>query len=184
MARTRAFNEGRALRALAAVFWDKGYEAATYDELMAAAGLGKGSLYAAFGDKRALYRRALEAYIGEEMAALAAILGREGASPRDRIADVFDYAIDARDRGDRRGCFLCNAAVDRAAQDDAIGALVKAAFDAAQDAFDAAAGPVSGGHYFAVFLGLRVMARAGATADAMRRARDAALGGFGPGTLN
>ena len=62
MARAREFDEDKALAAVEAVFWRQGY-AASYADLMTATGLGKGSMYAAFGDKRRLFRQALARYV-------------------------------------------------------------------------------------------------------------------------
>lgn len=184
MARTREFDEGLALDAIGDVFWRKGFEGASYGELMKASGLGKGSLYAAFGDKAALYRSALARYIEIEIGKLGAIAADVSASPFDRIAATFDYAIAAvEERADRRGCFLCNASVDMATHDPEVAKIVRKAFDAASESYEmvgrAAGGPEGiGDALFAVFLGLRVMAKSGAPVANMRRARDAALAPF------
>lgn len=184
MARTREFDETRALDAMGEVFWRKGFEGASYADLMAAAGLGKGSLYAAFGDKVALYRATLKRYVDVEIKALAGLLNDRERSALGRISATYDYAIAAvEDRADRRGCFLCNAGVDMAAHDAEVEKIVQDAFAAACGAYEAAgraAGGVNGvgDHLFAVFLGLRVMAKAGAPATTMRQAKEAALAPF------
>ena len=63
MGRPREFNEEEALAKIMDVFWARGFEGATVSDLMAATGLKKGSLYAAFGDKRAMYLKALALWI-------------------------------------------------------------------------------------------------------------------------
>lgn len=178
MARTRGFDEKAALSALGGVFWRHGYDGAKYSELMAASGLGKGSLYAAFGDKPNLYLKSLQAYINEEMQKLGEILSAPDSSPHDRVAGVLDYAIAARLNGDDRGCFLCNAAVDQALHSDAVRKLVDETFAIATSAFELAAGPEHGGRCFLSYLGLRVMAKSGMSIEAMQRARDSALTGL------
>ena len=181
MARTREFDEGEVLDAIGDVFWRKGFEGSSYAELMAAAKLGKGSLYAAFGDKAALYRAALRRYIETEISALGGLLHDATSPPASRISATFDYAIAAvEERQDRRGCFLCNAGIDMAPHDEEVEKMVSGAFEAASGAYEAVgleAGGAAGvgDHLFAVFLGLRVMAKAGAPVAAMRSARDAAL---------
>ena len=60
--RPRAFNRDQALDAAMRVFWKSGYEGASLTELTAAMGINRPSLYAAFGDKAALFRQAVERY--------------------------------------------------------------------------------------------------------------------------
>ena len=62
MAGMKQFDENRALDGAMKVFWQNGFIATSYPELMEATGLNKSSLYNAFGDKQALYRRCLERF--------------------------------------------------------------------------------------------------------------------------
>jgi len=61
--RPRAFDRDEALARAMEVFWDKGFEAASMNDLIAAMGIGSPSLYAAFGSKEALFREAVERYV-------------------------------------------------------------------------------------------------------------------------
>lgn len=184
MARPRAFDETKVLRSLGDVFWRQGYEATSYEDLMRASGLGKGSLYAAFGDKRALYLKALAGYIDTEIGALSAILLDDRRSGPDRIRALFDEVVQTVEvSNDRRGCFLCNAAIDRAAHDPDVGKLVAEALDAARAAVGAAikaCGPVKANAdgVLAAFLGMRVLAKSGADLASLKAARDNALSPF------
>ena len=63
MARPRKFDESDVVAAARDEFWTRGYAATSVDDLTAATGLGKGSLYGAFGDKHGLFLRALDDYI-------------------------------------------------------------------------------------------------------------------------
>src|SRR5438067_7726583 len=60
--RPRAFDTDRALDRALKVFWRKGYEGASLTDLTKAMGINRPSLYAAFGNKRALFRKAAERY--------------------------------------------------------------------------------------------------------------------------
>lgn len=62
MARPREFDREIALERATGVFWAKGYASTSTEDLLAAMGIGRQSLYNAFGDKRALYLEALERY--------------------------------------------------------------------------------------------------------------------------
>jgi AcrR family transcriptional regulator len=62
MGRPRAFCEDKALDAAMRVFWEKGYEGASLDELTEAMGINRSSLYASFGDKEQLFNRAIAQY--------------------------------------------------------------------------------------------------------------------------
>src|SRR6201996_7583507 len=69
--RPRSFDEIEALEKAILVFWSKGYDGVTIDDLVDGMGVGRPSLYAVFGDKRTIFIRALRAY-AEKKGALAA----------------------------------------------------------------------------------------------------------------
>src|SRR5262245_12831015 len=81
--RPREFDADEALDRAMAVFWRRGYEGATLDELTAAMGISRPSLYAAFGGKEQLFRRALDRYVrgpaGYVREAMARPTAREAA---------------------------------------------------------------------------------------------------------
>src|SRR5919106_4393971 len=65
--RTRQFDLDEALDRALEVFWARGYEGATLPELTKVMGINRPSLYAAFGNKEQLFRRALDRYVDERM---------------------------------------------------------------------------------------------------------------------
>lgn len=75
--RPRAFDEEQALDAAMRVFWEKGYEAASLTELTQRMNIRKPSLYATFGDKRALFARALNRYTERHAVYIEQVLERE-----------------------------------------------------------------------------------------------------------
>ena len=104
--RPRSFDETGALEKATQVFWSKGYDGVTIDDLVAGMGVGKPSLYAVFGDKRTIFLRVLKAYAERKGAAAAkALLSPQGL--RDSIAGFLRYAVEsATEKGSARGCLL------------------------------------------------------------------------------
>lgn len=115
MARPREFDTDKVLDALQDVFWERGYEGTSYAHITAATGLKKGSLYAAFGDKRSLYLEALAKYDTGNVSDGVAMLTNTKLTGAERIGVLMQSLVDAAEtkRG-RWGCLLCNAAVDQA----------------------------------------------------------------------
>ena len=91
--RPRAFIPSEVLDRVRSVFMAKGFAAASLDELAAAAGLNRPSLYAAFGDKEQLYIAALRFYGERSLEGLDAILDGPGTIEQ-RLGKVYKAAID------------------------------------------------------------------------------------------
>ena len=104
--RPRSFDETAALEQATLVFRSKGYDGATIDDLVAGMGVGRPSLYAVFGDKRAIFMRALVAY-AERKGALAAKALLSPGSLRDSLASFLRQAVEsATEKGSAPGCLL------------------------------------------------------------------------------
>ena len=104
--RPRSFDEMGAIEKATQVFWSKGYDGVTIDELVAVMGVGRPSLYAVFGDKRAIFLRVLRAY-AERKGALAAKTLLSPQTLRDSIASFFRYSVESStEKGSARGCLL------------------------------------------------------------------------------
>lgn len=104
--RPRSFDETGALEKATQVFWSKGYDGVTIDDLVAGMGVGRPSLYAVFGDKRAIFLRVLRAY-AERKGALAAKALLAPQRLRDSIAAFLRYNVEsATEKGSARGCLL------------------------------------------------------------------------------
>jgi AcrR family transcriptional regulator len=104
--RPRTFDETGALEKAIQVFWSKGYDGVTIDDLVAGMGVGRPSLYAVFGDKRAIFLRALRAY-AEAKGARAANALLSPRTLRDSLVAFLRYAVEsATEKGSARGCLL------------------------------------------------------------------------------
>ncbi|MFM0294101.1 MULTISPECIES: TetR/AcrR family transcriptional regulator [Paraburkholderia] len=128
MARPREFDEHDVLEAASAAFWTKGYEATTTRDLVKSTGLTQPSLYNAFGDKRALYLRALEHYLEHTLRERINRLERS-VSPAQGIT-LFFHEILERTFADpgKRGCMLVNTAIETASDDEAFREIVATEF--------------------------------------------------------
>jgi TetR/AcrR family transcriptional regulator, transcriptional repressor for nem operon len=126
MARPREFDEAAALDAAVDCFWHEGYEATSVRDLAARMGITGASLYNAFGDKRSLFRRALQRYA--ERSTCERIARLESTLPPKEAVCAFLREIIERslDDGDRRGCLLVNSALEIAPHDPELGAEVAA----------------------------------------------------------
>jgi AcrR family transcriptional regulator len=104
--RPRSFDETGALEKATQVFRAKGYDGVTIDDLVAGMGVGRPSLYAIFGDKRAIFLRALKAY-AERKGALAAKALLSPGTLRDSLASFLRQAVEsATEKGSAPGCLL------------------------------------------------------------------------------
>ena len=104
--RPRSFDEKDALEKATQVFWSKGYDGVTIDDLVAGMGVGRPSLYAVFGDKRAIFLRVLKAY-AERKGASAAKALFSPQSLRDSIMGFLKYAVEsATEKGSASGCLI------------------------------------------------------------------------------
>ncbi len=136
--RPRSFDEGEVLERVRAVFMEKGFSAASLDDLAGAAGLNRPSLYAAFGDKEQLYIAALKQYGAMSVAAIEAIMAREGTIER-RVEQCFRAAINLYCTSPRQlGCMIITTATVEAATHPKIAAIagqlmidIEAAFERA-----------------------------------------------------
>jgi len=117
------------------VFWAKGFEATSLDDLCEATGLSRSSLYAAFGDKRALLHRSLDLYQERGVARIAAALARP-VPIREAVGGFVNELIEGIVAGPgRRGCFIGNCAAELARQDKASAARVRRSLERVQAAF-------------------------------------------------
>ncbi|KQW49544.1 MULTISPECIES: TetR/AcrR family transcriptional regulator [unclassified Roseateles] len=103
MGRHRQFDVDQALDAALCVFWSKGYEGASYSDLTQAIGVERPALYAAFGNKEALFRQALDRYYERELAFFDAAL--ELPTSREVAAHILHGAAEVTTRNpEQTGC--------------------------------------------------------------------------------
>src|SRR5271156_56318 len=113
MPRPRGFDRDQALRRAKTAFWEGGYEATSTDDLLRAMGIGRQSLYDAFGDKHRLYLEALQLY---ETDAGSELFGRvtRASSPFTALCDHVLSVAEGSPLDLSRGCFHVNATTELA----------------------------------------------------------------------
>ena len=126
MPRPREFDENAVLDSARDQFWTSGYAGTSMADLTAATGLGKGSLYGAFGDKHALFVRTLEGYCADVVANT-----HEELTTGGRAIDRLIRHLRATARGGAadphpRGCMMAKAAAELASHDAAVSTMVEA----------------------------------------------------------
>ena len=108
--RTRQFDTDQALERALEVFWARGYEGATLPELTAAMGINRPSLYAAFGNKEQLFRKALDHYQTGPQSFLAEALKKPTA--RTMVKALFSgFVSNQCDTAKARGCMIVSGAL-------------------------------------------------------------------------
>ena len=103
MARPRTFDPDTVLDAALQVFWSKGFHGTSFDDITAVSGLTKPSLYAAFGNKEALFHKALDLYEREKLAYMSTAL--EAPTARGVAERLLRGALEIQtNSGDPKGC--------------------------------------------------------------------------------
>lgn len=134
--RPRSYDPETALAQALHVFWTGGYSGTSLDELTAATRMNRPSLYAAFGDKHALYRTLIERYRAMARAAMAEALAPDRPL-REGLRRVYEAALSIYFGGghEPRGCFMIGTAVTEAASDRAVRASLNDGLREIDDAF-------------------------------------------------
>ena len=117
--RPREFDVDEALAAALRVFWTKGYEGASLSALTDAMGITKPSLYAAFGNKEALFKKALDLYESEKLTYIGEAL--QAPTSREVAKRLFYGALEMQTSdGQPRGCLRVMSSVSCSAESDPI----------------------------------------------------------------
>ncbi|GIP16115.1 TetR family transcriptional regulator [Paenibacillus montaniterrae] len=118
MARLREFDENKALDAAILLFSEKGYEATSLSDLTAKMGIQRPSIYAAFGDKKELFERALRKYTQSRTAYIRTRLANH-SSVKEAFRAFFNSLVASQyGEGPNCGCFCTNTIVELAPHDE------------------------------------------------------------------
>ena len=139
MARSKAFDMDEVIQAARDVFWIVGYDSASMPELERATGLGRSSIYNAFGSKRGLFDAAVRSYLDQVVRPRLEVLvtAEDGATG---LVTYFDSLAETLGDGEgpQRGCLLLTASSGRNSRDETVRAAMEAYRVEVTEAFTAA----------------------------------------------
>jgi TetR/AcrR family transcriptional regulator, transcriptional repressor for nem operon len=190
MARPKEFDRDEALETAKGVFWRKGFNATSTDDLRLAMGIGRQSFYDTFGGKREVYLQALRKYMGDQLAGYVEKLksARPGNAIRELLLSIANESPDAR----ALGCLGILSTCEFGAADPEVKAVIGSAGVAIDALFERAlkdakeSGEVraslderAGARFLrSTLTGMRVSARGGASPLALREIANVALEGL------
>jgi len=124
MARTKDFDEDEVLKKAMYLFWDKGYNGTSMQDLVDGLGISRSSLYDTYSDKHTLYIKALQHYKSTAGAGMSAII--ENSSPaKETIRRLLYHFVNELTKDpEHKGCFLVNSAVELASHDPEINQML------------------------------------------------------------
>lgn len=125
MARTKEFNEEQALDKAIEIFWHKGYNGTSAQDLVTHLGLSRSSLYDTFGDKQKLFAQSLKRYQQQSQYKIADLF-ENSENIKETLLGIFKEAV-VESLEDRitKGCFMVNSSVELAMHDKEIEKIVQ-----------------------------------------------------------
>ncbi|MET3128192.1 TetR/AcrR family transcriptional repressor of nem operon [Arcicella rosea] len=135
MARTKEFNEIEILDKAIDLFWFKGYNGASMQDVVDSLGLSRSSIYDTFGDKHQLYISALEQYRKQAAGGLIDMV-KQSTSPIQTIQQLLEMlSNDSLNTVCNKGCFMTNSTIELAPHDPEIHKIVKDNMQDIEEAF-------------------------------------------------
>lgn len=189
MARPKKFDENEVLDRALEVFWEKGYHATSYEDLVSRMGINRASIYNTYGDKHQLYTQALQRYRSKSRERFHRWTSAN-TSIQETIRMILDDAVqESLTDPQRKGCMVVNTTTELGNCDAEVAGIIKENQEKVesvmQELFEKAQnkGEIGSDHnpkalarfYFNTFSGLRVMARANPDVAVFRDVVEVAL---------
>lgn len=134
MARSKEFDEALILNKAMRLFWEKGYNATSAQDLVSGLEISRSSLYDTFGDKHSLYISTLN-YYRREMSGIMIRMIHESEDAEQSIREIFSFLTRKTEKVDKpKGCFMVNATIELADQDPEVGQIVQSNLQDVEDA--------------------------------------------------
>jgi TetR/AcrR family transcriptional repressor of nem operon len=189
MPRPKEFNPDDAIEKAMQVFWHKGYEATSVEDLLAAMNLNRGSLYDTFGDKRTLFLKVVDRYCTAFVGPKFSLLDQPGpALPALRrfMGEMVDSGLADPQR---RGCLIANTVMELSPHEEEVASTLRRVLKVVEDTFfnvlvrakqqgelRGEKDPRTLARFLATMMqGTIVMIKAGSTADVVKQTTETAL---------
>jgi TetR/AcrR family transcriptional repressor of nem operon len=134
MARTKEFDQDQALDAAMRLFWERGYEATSIQELVEATGVQRQSLYDTFGSKHEMFLQSLMRYQALEGHQLSELIQKHPKGGLRLIRAIFESCA-SQTVCDARGCFVVNCAAELGSSDELVAERVQIGRDGMEGIF-------------------------------------------------
>lgn len=124
MARTKEFKEDQVLDKAIEIFWHKGYNGTSAQDLVMHLGLSRSSLYDTFGDKQKLFTQSLRRYQKNAQDQIIELFDKS-ENIKETLHDIFKQAVvESLDDRITKGCFMVNSSIELAMHDEEIAKIV------------------------------------------------------------
>ncbi|WP_143304685.1 TetR/AcrR family transcriptional regulator [Chitinophaga vietnamensis] len=134
--RPKIFDNEEVISKATEIFWEKGYEATSTEDLLSAMGIGKGSFYLAFkGGKRELYEKVVQQF-GERAHTRLKMEIRNSKEPLEVVRNFFYEIAQGSKKAHGNGCFMGNTITELSAVDHALAHLATAELQALEGIFE------------------------------------------------
>lgn len=135
MARLKAFDEEEVLDRAVNLFWTKGYNGTSAQDLVDGLGISRSSLYDTFSDKRTLFLKALQHYRSKNGGAALQLIN-QSTNPAQTLKQLFKMVVaESCDPQIPKGCFIINSMVELAPHDSEVAEMVNGNAQDMEDAF-------------------------------------------------
>ncbi|MFG2222551.1 TetR/AcrR family transcriptional regulator [Streptomyces sp. NPDC048644] len=138
MGRGKEFDPDVALQAALELFWRKGYEATSMQDLVDHLGINRGSIYATYGSKHELYLKALDRYCEGEGSVALELLSRPGSALSAVRDFLLAHAAQCHRDEERKGCLVTNSATELLPGDAGVGRRIETALRDVENALTGA----------------------------------------------
>ena len=135
MSRPKEFNPDDAIEKAMQVFWHKGYEATSMEDLLIAMDLNRGSLYDTFGDKRQLFLKVMDRYCTTFVGPKFSLLDQPGPALPTLRRFIIGMIKGGLADPQRRGCFISNTVMELSPHEKEIAGRLRQALKIAEDTF-------------------------------------------------